>query len=121
MSGKWAPVLTPIVGERLEGGLSRSFRAGSTSGEPSEDNRSNADIDQATRLARMMVTHRGFSPELGTVAYGENQERVFLGIHRSRPFWKGTPIRFADRVGEPFGNACHSPGPEGSPEEPPIS
>ena len=38
-----------------------------------------SDIEQATRLARMMVTRWGFSPELGTVAYGENQEEVFLG------------------------------------------
>ncbi|MBO1915590.1 cell division protein FtsH, partial [Microvirga sp. 3-52] len=33
-----------------------------------------SDIEQATRLARMMVTKWGFSPELGTVAYGENQD-----------------------------------------------
>src|ERR687898_194056 len=38
-----------------------------------------SDIDQATRLARMMVTRWGLSEELGTVAYGENQEEVFLG------------------------------------------
>ena len=43
-----------------------------TSGAPS-------DIEQATRLARMMVTRWGFSDELGTVAYGENQDEVFLG------------------------------------------
>jgi cell division protease FtsH len=38
-----------------------------------------SDIEQATRLARMMVTRWGYSEELGTVAYGENQEEVFLG------------------------------------------
>jgi cell division protease FtsH len=38
-----------------------------------------SDIQQATRLARAMVTRWGFSDELGTVAYGENQEEVFLG------------------------------------------
>jgi cell division protease FtsH len=38
-----------------------------------------SDIEQATRLAKMMVTRWGFSKELGTVAYGENQEEVFLG------------------------------------------
>ncbi len=43
-----------------------------------------SDIDQATRLARMMVTRWGFSPELGTVAYGENQEEVFLGMSMGR-------------------------------------
>ena len=37
------------------------------------------DIEQATKLARMMVTRWGLSDELGTVAYGENQEEVFLG------------------------------------------
>jgi cell division protease FtsH len=43
-----------------------------------------SDIEQATRLARMMVTRWGFSSELGTVAYGENQEEVFLGYSVSR-------------------------------------
>ncbi|MBS0360052.1 MAG: cell division protein FtsH, partial [Proteobacteria bacterium] len=37
------------------------------------------DIEQATRLARMMVTRWGLSDALGTVSYGENQEEVFLG------------------------------------------
>jgi cell division protease FtsH len=43
-----------------------------------------SDIEQATRLARMMVTKWGFSPELGTVAYGENQDEVFLGMQMGR-------------------------------------
>jgi cell division protease FtsH len=43
-----------------------------------------SDIEQATRLARMMVTRWGLSPELGTVAYGENQEEVFLGMSVAR-------------------------------------
>ena len=43
-----------------------------TSGAPS-------DIEQATGLARAMVTRWGFSDVLGTVIYGENQEEVFLG------------------------------------------
>jgi len=38
-----------------------------------------SDIEQATKLAKAMVTRWGFSDELGTVAYGENQEEVFLG------------------------------------------
>jgi cell division protease FtsH len=38
-----------------------------------------SDIQQATRLAKAMVTQWGFSDELGTVAYGDNQEEVFLG------------------------------------------
>jgi len=43
-----------------------------------------SDIEQATRLARMMVTRWGLSDELGTVSYGENQEEVFLGHSVSR-------------------------------------
>jgi cell division protease FtsH len=43
-----------------------------------------SDIEQATRLARMMVTRWGFSDDLGTVAYGENQDEVFLGMSVSR-------------------------------------
>ena len=38
-----------------------------------------SDIDQATKLARAMITQWGFSDELGRVAYGENQQEVFLG------------------------------------------
>src|SRR5256714_834988 len=37
-----------------------------------------SDIEQATKLARMMVTRWGLSEQLGTVAYGENQDEVFL-------------------------------------------
>ncbi|WP_239468642.1 ATP-dependent zinc metalloprotease FtsH [Microvirga arvi] len=43
-----------------------------------------SDIEQATRLARMMVTKWGFSPELGTVAYGDNNDEVFLGMQMGR-------------------------------------
>ena len=43
-----------------------------------------SDIEQATKLARAMVTRWGFSSELGTVAYGENQDEVFLGMSVSR-------------------------------------
>src|SRR6516164_5764396 len=43
-----------------------------------------SDIEQATKLARMMVTRWGLSEELGTVAYGENQEEVFLGYSVAR-------------------------------------
>jgi cell division protease FtsH len=37
-----------------------------------------SDIEQATRLARMMVTRWGLSEELGAVSYGESQDEVFL-------------------------------------------
>ena len=42
------------------------------------------DIDQATKMARAMVTRMGFSEELGMVAYGDNQEEVFLGMSMGR-------------------------------------
>lgn len=38
-----------------------------------------SDIEQATKLARAMITQWGYSDELGRVAYGENQQEVFLG------------------------------------------
>jgi cell division protease FtsH len=38
-----------------------------------------SDIQQATKLARAMVTQWGFSEQLGTVMYGNDQEEVFLG------------------------------------------
>ncbi len=38
-----------------------------------------SDIEQATKLARAMVTQWGFSDKLGQVSYGENQQEVFLG------------------------------------------
>ena len=37
------------------------------------------DIKRATRLARAMVCELGMSQKLGPVAYGENEESVFLG------------------------------------------
>jgi cell division protease FtsH len=44
-----------------------------------------SDIDQATKLARAMVTRWGFSKHLGTVAYGSsNQDEVFLGMSMGR-------------------------------------
>ena len=42
------------------------------------------DIQQATQMARAMVTRLGYSDELGTVMYGENQEEVFLGMSMQR-------------------------------------
>ncbi len=43
-----------------------------------------SDIEAATKLARAMVTRWGFSDQLGTVMYGENQEEVFLGYSMGR-------------------------------------
>lgn len=54
-------------------------------------NGASGDIRQATRLARHMVCDWGMS-DLGPVAFGENQEHVFLGkeISRSQNFSEGT-------------------------------
>src|SRR5262249_12621502 len=43
-----------------------------------------SDIEGATKFARAMVTRWGLSEMLGTVAYGENQDEVFLGYQVSR-------------------------------------
>src|SRR5215204_3325099 len=43
-----------------------------------------SDIQQATKVAKAMVTQLGYSDELGTVAYGDNQEEVFLGMSMGR-------------------------------------
>jgi cell division protease FtsH len=43
-----------------------------------------SDIEMATRMARAMVTRFGMSDALGPIAYGENQEEVFLGHSVSR-------------------------------------
>ena len=38
-----------------------------------------SDIEMVTKMAKNMVTKYGMSLELGTIAYGENEEEVFLG------------------------------------------
>jgi cell division protease FtsH len=38
-----------------------------------------SDIEQATKIARHMVTQWGMSDELGPVGYSENQQEIFLG------------------------------------------
>jgi len=38
-----------------------------------------SDIDMATKMAKNMVTKYGMSKDLGPIAYGENEEEVFLG------------------------------------------
>ena len=38
-----------------------------------------SDIDMVTKLAKNMVTKYGMTEALGTIAYGENEEEVFLG------------------------------------------
>lgn len=46
-------------------------------GEPTTG--ASADIEQATKIARAMVTEYGMSPKLGTVKYGEEQGDPFVG------------------------------------------
>ena len=74
-----------------------------------------SDIEQATRLARMMVTRWGFSPELGTVSYGENQDEVFLGmsVARQQNVSEATAQKI-DARGAPAGRG----GPERGPPHP---
>jgi cell division protease FtsH len=52
----------------------------------SEDISSGAmgDIQQATQMARAMVTQWGMSDKIGMVQYGDNSEYVFLGREMSR-------------------------------------
>ena len=38
-----------------------------------------SDIDMVTKMAKNMVTRWGMSKELGPIAFGENEEEVFLG------------------------------------------
>ncbi|HKJ91121.1 MAG TPA: cell division protein FtsH, partial [Oceanipulchritudo sp.] len=57
------------------------------------------DIKQATKIARHMVCDWGMS-DLGPVAYGENQEQVFLGkeINRTQNFSEATAQRIDEAV-----------------------
>jgi cell division protease FtsH len=50
-----------------------------------------SDLKQATRLARLMVTHWGMSDRLGPVAFRIGEEHVFLGkeIQEARDFSEG--------------------------------
>ncbi len=43
-----------------------------------------SDIDMATKMAKNMVTKYGMSKDLGPVAYGDNEDEVFLGRQIAR-------------------------------------
>ncbi|MFT9180139.1 MAG: ATP-dependent zinc metalloprotease FtsH [Zymomonas mobilis] len=53
-------------------------------GEDSLNTGASNDIQQATDMARAMVTEYGMSPKLGWLRYRENQDEVFLGHSVSR-------------------------------------
>jgi cell division protease FtsH len=59
------------------------------------------DIKQATKIARHMVCDWGMS-ELGPIAFGENQEQVFLGkeINRTQNFSEATAEKIDKAIGE---------------------
>ena len=71
-----------------------------TFGEDNVTSGAQSDIEQATRLARAMVTRWGYSKTLGTVAYGENQEEVFLGhsVARSQNVSEATSQKIDEEV-----------------------
>ncbi|QNE90172.1 ATP-dependent zinc metalloprotease FtsH [Corynebacterium incognita] len=52
-----------------------------------------SDIEQATKIARAMLTEYGFSPELGTVKYGKEQGDPFAGYGGG-----GGSIEYSDKV-----------------------
>ncbi|HYR20133.1 MAG TPA: ATP-dependent zinc metalloprotease FtsH [Myxococcales bacterium] len=60
-----------------------------------------SDIDHATAFARSMVCEWGMSEKLGPLAFGEDQQEVFLGRefgHRARNFSEKTAIDIDDEV-----------------------
>jgi cell division protease FtsH len=63
-------------------------------------NGASGDIQQVTQVARTMVTRWGMSESLGPIAYGENEETIFLGrsIQQSRTFSEQTAQKIDDEV-----------------------
>jgi len=60
-----------------------------------------SDIDHATQFARSMVCEWGMSEKLGPLAFGEDQQEVFLGRefgHRARNFSEKTAIDIDEEV-----------------------
>jgi cell division protease FtsH len=59
-----------------------------------------ADLDNATRLARRMVSYWGMSDVIGPVAFKRGEEHVFLGREMARPpdFSDTTAARIDDEI-----------------------
>ena len=68
---KWTTPLSPIVAARISEEI--------IFGEEKVATGAVGDIQQATDLARKMITEFGFSKKLGFIRYSSNQEEVFLG------------------------------------------
>ncbi len=68
-----------------------------------------SDISGATRLARMMVTRWGYSDELGFVAYGDNNDEVFLGmsVQRNQSIAEATAQKIDSEVKRLVDEAYH--------------
>ena len=64
------------------------------------------DIERATKMARNMVTKWGLSDELGPIAYGEEEDEVFLGRSVTQQQERFRRYRAQDRRGR-----AHDPGP----------
>jgi len=58
------------------------------------------DIEQATELARRMVCEFGMSEDMGPLAYGKNQQEIFLGrdLATQRDFSEDTAIKIDQEV-----------------------
>jgi cell division protease FtsH len=67
-----------------------------------------SDIEQATRLARVMVTRWGLSAALGTVAYGDSQAEIFLGysVARDRSISQATVQKIDTEIRRLVEDAC---------------
>ena len=74
-------------------GDGRARRRGTVFHEPTTG--ASSDIDQATKIARAMVTEYGMSSKLGAVRYGQEQGDPFLG--RSMGGESGYPTRWPRR------------------------
>ena len=69
-------------------------------GEDKVTSGASSDIEQATKMARAMVTRFGMSDKLGPLAYGENEEEVFLGhsVARTQNMSEATAQMIDDEV-----------------------